>query len=82
MTPPTNDNKEALYMALQATFIVAARILAIRLFLFLSLIGSFALAIIATNNQNPQSAWCLVLYALVTTLPLAFLEFIGKRNGG
>lgn len=82
-TPPVKDErKEALYMAIQATFIVAARILAIRLFLFLSLVGSFALSIIATNNQNPQSAWVLLMYACVTTLPLTVLELMGKRNGG
>lgn len=84
-TKPTtlkDDRKDALYMAIQATFTVAARILAIRLFLFLSLIGSFALSVIATDNGTAQSSWVLVLYAMVTTLPLTVLELMGKRNGG
>lgn len=81
-TTPAKDDKEALYMALQATFIVATRILAIRFFLFLSLVGSFVLSIIATNNQYPASAWVLILYALVTTLPLTVLEINGRRKGG
>lgn len=75
-----DDEKEKLYMALQATFIVAARILAIRLFLFFSIIGSFVLALIATGNQSPL--WVNLLYACATTLPLSVLEFAGKRTGG
>lgn len=65
-----------------AVFKVTAKVLAVRLFLFLSLIGSFVLSIIATSNQNIQSAWVLCLYACVTTLPLTALEVIGRRNGG
>lgn len=76
-----DEEKEKLFMALQATFIVAARILAIRLFLFLSLAGSFVLAIIATYNGSPQSAWVNLLYAGVTTLPLTILEYRGKHGG-
>jgi uncharacterized YccA/Bax inhibitor family protein len=78
MTP---EQVEAEYSVVLAAFKVAARVIAIRLFLFLSLIGSFTLAIIATNNQNPQSAWVLLLYACVTTLPLSVLEFKGRKGG-
>jgi len=78
----TPEAVEAEYSALLAMFRVATRILAVRLFLLLSLAGSFALSIIATNNQTPQSAWVLVLYAMVTTLPLTALEIMGRRNGG
>lgn len=63
-----------------AVFQVAAKVLAIRFFLFLSLVGSFVLSIVATNNQNMQSAWVLVLYASVTTLPLTLLEW--RKHGG
>jgi hypothetical protein len=73
---------EAEYSAVTAMFKVAAKILAIRFFLFLSLAGSFALSIIATYNQSVQSGYILILYAIVTTLPLTVLEFIGKKNGG
>lgn len=63
-------------------FKVAAKILAIRFFLFLSLIGSFVLAIIATNNQNSESLWVLLAYSFVTTFPLAVLEWKGRLGGG
>lgn len=71
---------EVEYNAILMGFRVAAKVLAVRLFLFLSLIGSFVLSIIATNSQSIQSAYVLVLYALVTTLPLTILEW--KRPGG
>lgn len=79
---PTRAEIEAEYSAITAAFKVAARVLAVRLFLFLSLIGSFVLAIIATDNGSPQSSWVLLLYAIVTTLPLTVLEIWGKRRGG
>lgn len=73
---------EVEYNALLAAFKVAARILAIRLFLFLSLIGSFVLSLIATTDGNPQSAYVLFLYACVTTLPLSILEYRNRPSGG
>lgn len=76
VSPPT---KEAEYSTILATMQVAAKILAVRFFLFLSLVGSFVLAIIATNNNSTQSAWVLLLYASVTTLPLSVIELWGKR---
>lgn len=69
------------YSALNAMFHVAARVLAIRFFLFLSLVGSFALSIIATSNLAPQSLWVLLAYSFVTTFPLAFLEIRNKSGG-
>ena len=82
--PLPNENEVAAeYSAITAMFKVAAKILAIRLFLFLSLVGAFALAVIATENQNLQSSWVLIIYAGVTILPLTILEFAGKKiNGG
>lgn len=59
---------------------VVAKILAVRLFLFLSLIGSFVLALIADSNQTLQSIAVVVLFACVTTLPLTILEW-RNRNG-
>jgi hypothetical protein len=63
-------------------FKVAAKILAIRFFLFLSLFGSFILSIIATNNQSIESLWVMLTYSAVTTLPLTVLEFVGRKTGG
>jgi hypothetical protein len=78
----TDEEVEAEYSALLASFRVAARIISIRLSLLLSLAGDFILSIIATNNQSYQSAWVLVLFAGVTTLPLTLLELAARRNGG
>lgn len=74
------DSREAEYSAILAGFNVAARILAVRFFLFLSLIGSFSLSIIATNNQSILSVWIVGVFSLVTTLPLTVLEIRGKRG--
>ena len=73
---------EAEYSAITAMFKVASRVLAIRFFLFLSLVGSFTLSIVATYNQSVQSAWVLLLYSAVTTLPLTVLEIVGRKTGG
>lgn len=78
----TPEQVEARYSAVLAAMQVAAKILAVRLFLFLSLVGAFVLAMIATSNDLTQSAWVLLLYSCVTTLPLTILEiFNGKRGG-
>lgn len=73
------DNRDAEYSAILAGFNVAARILAVRFFLFLSLIGSFVLSIIATQNQSILSVWIVGVFAMVTTLPLTIMEVRGKR---
>jgi hypothetical protein len=75
------DTRDAEYSAILAGFNVAARILAVRFFLFLSLVGSFVLSIIATNNQSNLSVWIIGVFAAVTTLPLTVLEVRGKRGG-
>lgn len=75
------DNRDAEYSAILAGFNVAARVLAARLFLFLSLIGSFVLSLIATTNQSILSVWIVGVFALVTTCPLTILELRTKRGG-
>lgn len=75
------DDRELQYSAILAGFNVAARILAVRFFLFLSLAGSFVLSVIATNNQSALSVWIIGVFALVTTSPLTILEIRGKRGG-
>lgn len=78
----TPEQIEAQYSAVLAAMQVAAKIIAVRFFLFLSLVGSFSLSIMAVNNQTAQSGWILLLYACVTTLPLTVLEFTGGKRGG
>lgn len=73
------DNRDAEYSAILAGFNVAARIIAVRLFLFLSLVGSFVLSVIATQNQSTLSVWIIGVFAAVTTLPLTVLEIKNKR---
>ena len=67
--------------SIMAVMNVVARILAIRLFLFLSILGSFVLAIIADVNQSLQSIAVVVLFAFVTTLPLTILEWKNHNRG-
>lgn len=84
MTTPkprkTVDKVEAEYAAILAAFRVTALILAVRAFLFMSLIGAFVLSMIATENGSPQSAYVLFIYSLVTILPVTLLEWKGKRG--
>lgn len=83
MTAPketvNSPTREAEYSAILAAMQVAAKILAIRFFLFLSLIGSFILAILAHNSQSTISEVVMVIYACVTTLPLTLIELFHKR---
>lgn len=76
--PLPNPDKE--YSAVLAAMQVAAKILAVRFFLFLSLVGSFVLAILAHNSQSTVSEVIMVIYACVTTLPLTVLEVVRKKG--
>ena len=76
-TPEQVDEENA---RIAIAFRVAAKILAIRLFLFLSLLGSFVLAIMADESQSQQSAYVLLMFAFVTTLPLTILELRSHRG--
>lgn len=78
--PEPRDSRDVEYSAILAGFNVAARILAVRFFLFLSLVGSFVLSVIATSNQSILSVWIVAVFAIVTTLPLTVLEIRGKRG--
>lgn len=79
--PKKEEPKERVKIdSILAMMNVVAKILAIRLFLFLSIIGSFILSLIADNNQSLQSVAVVVLFACVTTLPLTILEW-RNRNG-
>lgn len=74
-------NKTA-HDVLLAMFTAISAVLAVRLFLFLSLIGTFVLAIIAIYDKSTASLWVVIAYAFLTTGPLAFLEWRGKKGGG
>lgn len=77
---PLAPSPEKEYSAILAAMQVAAKILAVRFFLFLSLVGSFVLAILAHNSQSTVSEAIMVIYACVTTLPLTALEVIRKKG--
>ena len=80
--PISEEEKESVKIASMLTmFNVVAKILAIRLFLFLSVIGSFTLALIADEKQSVQSIIVVLLFAIVTTLPLTLIELKGKSGG-
>lgn len=57
-----------------------SRILAIRLLLFLSLIGGFALAVMAMVQQSWLSLALVVAFVLLTVGPLAWLEVQGRMQ--
>lgn len=79
--PKKEEPKETVRIdSILAMMNVVAKILAIRLFLFLSIIGSFVLALMADGIQSLQSIIVVVLFACVTTLPLTILEW-RNRSG-
>lgn len=78
--PIQKPSKEAEYSAVLAAMKVAALILAVRFFLFLSLAGSFVLAILANNSQSMVSEVIMVIYACVTTGPLTLIELVRKKG--
>lgn len=59
-------------------FRALARILAVRLLLFLSLAGSFSLAVMAMGQQSWLALVLVVAFAALTIGPLAWLEVMGR----
>jgi hypothetical protein len=57
---------------------VIARILAVRLILLLSVLGGFVLGVMAMVAQSWPGLAILIAYALLTVLPLVWLE-VGQR---
>ena len=70
----TMEQREAEYNQAAVMMKVAAKILAVRLFLFLSLVGAYSLALIGVENR------ILIFYALVAILPLTVLEILGRKS--
>lgn len=77
-TPDKVNANVAILGVLRAIGIV----LAVRLFLFLSLVGTFALALIATRATDYLPLTVMIAYACLTTGPLAYLELKGRTHGG
>jgi len=62
-------------------FHALAKILAVRVLLFLSVIGSFALAVMAMQQQSWLALTIVAAFAALTIGPLAWLE-VSKRPSG
>lgn len=67
--------------AVLAVFKAIGMVLAVRLFLFLSLLGSFVLSLYAVHDKDSASLWVLIAYSFLTTGPLVLLEWKGKKGG-
>lgn len=74
-TPRTSSNKSTDYTAIVAVIRAISAILAIRLFLLLSIGGSIGLAYLAMLDTSSHSIWVLTAYCVLTVLPLVFLSF-------
>lgn len=61
-----------------AVFEVVGRIIAVRLFLFLALIGAFVLALYAMSWQTTAALAVLISYCVLSVLPLVALEWRGR----
>lgn len=74
--PKTETNEpNALLVALKAISVI----LAVRLFLLLSVLGSIGLAFVATlQPETNHGIYVLVAYCTLTVLPLVWLSTIGK----
>lgn len=59
-----------------------ALILAVRLFLFLSLIGAFVLAWVAIHAETTASLAVFVAYDILVIFPLVYLDLKGKSAEG
>ena len=64
-----------------ATLHVVSRVLAVRLQLLLALIGAFVLALGAMQWQTPAGLYVLIAWAVLTILPIVWLEYSGRPRG-
>ena len=65
---------------LLAAFSALGYAVSARALLFLSLIGAFALAVMAMSRLSVEAMIILGLYCGMTLLPLVFLEIYAKRG--
>lgn len=63
---------------INAVFAAISRVLAVRLQLLLSLLGAFALAVMAMQWQSSAGLWLLIAWCLLTVIPLVALEWAGR----
>lgn len=63
---------------INAAFAAIARVLAVRLQLLLSLIGTFVLAMGAMAWQSTAGLLVMIAFASLTLVPLVVLEYIGR----
>jgi hypothetical protein len=75
MRAPSTDNS-----AVISVFKAISHILAIRLFLLLSVIGSFVLSFMAMAASDSHSVWVLAVYNSLTTLPLVIWDLLARKN--
>ena len=75
--PPREKSQTQL--AILAVMQTLALILAVRFFLFLSLVGGFVLALLATQSQTSMGLIVMVAYCVLIVLPMVWLETRVKR---
>lgn len=78
----STPDKVSAHVAILGVLRAIGIVLAVRLFLFLSLVGTFSLALIATRATDYLPLVVMIAYACLTTGPLAYLELKSRANGG
>lgn len=87
-TPPPEPPQQVIIQrtgipeALVAAFAALGYALSARLILTLSLIGAFALGVMAMRTNTILSMCILIAYCALTVIPSAALEIFGKRPIG
>lgn len=66
---------------INAAFMAIARVLACRLLLLLSLIGTFVLAFCAMQWQTTAGLLVMSAFAGFTIVPMVALEYLGRPRG-
>lgn len=66
------------YSAIVSVMEAVAKILAVRLLLLLSVLGSIGLAFVSMEQESTHGIYVLVSYCLLTVLPLVWLSTRGK----
>ena len=78
--PPPQSRWLRRHEAILDMFQVFASILAVRVLLFLSLVGAFVLALQAMERETIPAIAVLVCYAVLIIGPLVYLEVRGKPS--
>jgi hypothetical protein len=78
--PPVIIQRQEVSDVLLAAFAALGFAVSARALLFLSLVGAFALAVMAMSRLNAEAMIILGLYCGMTLLPLVCLEIYAKRG--